>query len=144
IEDYAHHPTEIRATLAACRAAYDKAPLVIFQPHRFSRTRELWEEFGNCFELAEKVWTLPIYAASEPREVWTADVDGVYFARNVKHVSADFAPDFETVASSVAEWLKHENPQNLSDGVRPILVLGAGDVYKVIPLLLVGGSEHPS
>ncbi len=137
IEDYAHHPTEIRATLAACRAAYAEAPLVIFQPHRFTRTRELWKEFGTCFELAEKVWTLPIYAASEPREVWTADYDGVYFARNVKHVAADFAPDFESLCAGVAEWVRAESSKGAVIKERPLLVLGAGDVSKVIPLLLV-------
>jgi UDP-N-acetylmuramate--alanine ligase len=136
IEDYAHHPTEIRATLSACRAAYKQAPLVIFQPHRFSRTRELWEEFAGCFDLAEKVWTLPIYAASEPREVWTSNYDGVYFARNVKNVSADFASDFDTLVAQVGEWIA-KNPVS-KDEPRPLLVLGAGDVYKVIAPLLVG------
>jgi len=137
IEDYAHHPTEIRATLSACRAAYKLAPLVIFQPHRFTRTRELWDEFGKCFELAERVWTLPIYAASEPREVWTADFDGVYFARNVQGVEADFSPDFETLRASVLEWHKAAVAKDPAEAQRPLLVLGAGDVYKVIPLLLV-------
>ncbi len=140
IEDYAHHPTEIRATLAACRAAYPKPPLVIFQPHRFTRTRELWEEFAICFEEAEKVWTLPIYAASEPREVWTESFDGVYFARNVKGVSADFCQDFESVKKNVAEWVKAAP----SDTDRPLLILGAGDIHKLIPVLLeVDAPERP-
>jgi UDP-N-acetylmuramate--alanine ligase len=139
IEDYAHHPTEIRATLSACRAAYSKAPLIVFQPHRFSRTRELWDEFAECFDTAEKVWVLPIYAASEPREVWTETYDGVYFARNVKGVSADFCGDFESVLNSVAEWVKSSGETSLD---RPLLVLGAGDVHKIIPELLTSKAKR--
>jgi UDP-N-acetylmuramate--alanine ligase len=132
IEDYAHHPTEIRATLAACRASYAKAPLVVFQPHRFSRTRELWDEFSTCFEGAEQVWSLPVYAASEPREVWTEKYDGIYFSRNIKNTRANFAQDFDDVCAQVQNWFEN-NPDDLQ---RPLLVLGAGDIAKVIPKLL--------
>jgi UDP-N-acetylmuramate--alanine ligase len=131
IEDYAHHPTEIRATLEACRAAYTEAPLVVFQPHRFSRTRELWEEFAECFEGAAHLWTLPIYAASEARELWCEKFDGVNFARNVRGVDAEFGVDFVETQKSIEEWLRHNPSQN-----RPLLILGAGDIYKMIPLLL--------
>jgi len=128
IEDYAHHPTEIVATLQACSVAYSKKPYVIFQPHRFSRTRELWEEFGECFKGAEKVFVLPIYAASEVREIWADEVDKQNFARHIKHVEAEYLEDFDRVIERVKSL-----PQ---DDLRPLLVLGAGNVSKVIEPLL--------
>ncbi len=128
IEDYAHHPTEIAATLQACSAAYAKKPYVVFQPHRYSRTRELWEEFGTCFEGAEKVFTLPIYAASETRELWVDDLDCQNFSRNIKNVTAEYCEDFAKVVSSLGLIAKQEN--------RPLLILGAGNIFKIIPELL--------
>ena len=66
IDDYGHHPTEIRATLAAARQCGPKRLHVVFQPHRYTRTRDLLEEFGTAFSDADNVWVLDIYAASEP------------------------------------------------------------------------------
>ena len=65
IDDYGHHPTEIRATLAAARHCGFKRVHVIFQPHRFTRTRDLLEQFGAAFNDADTVSVLDIYAASE-------------------------------------------------------------------------------
>ena len=133
VEDYAHHPTEIRATLQAARSAFGKMPLLVaFQPHRFTRTRDQWAEFATCFENADHLCTLPIYAASEPREAWTQDYDSQNFARNVKSLKADFALD----AAALAQWIQGKI-SDLPPG-SPLLVLGAGDIYKVIPLLLGG------
>lgn len=140
IEDYAHHPTEIKATIEACRAAYPEAPLIIFQPHRFSRTRELWEEFGTCFAGAEHVWTLPIYAASEARELWTEKFDGLYFTRNIHNTEADFGVDFSETKKSLLEWAEKHSTR-LGSRTRPLLILGAGDISKLIPTLLV--SKEP-
>jgi UDP-N-acetylmuramate--alanine ligase len=64
IDDYGHHPTEIAATLAAARQSGGRV-LVIFQPHRYSRTAALKEEFGRCFGDADRVWVLDVYAAGE-------------------------------------------------------------------------------
>jgi len=67
VDDYAHHPREIRATLAAAKACWPEAQLkVIFQPHRFTRTRDLMDEFLGAFDDAHEVLLLPIYAAGEP------------------------------------------------------------------------------
>ncbi len=66
-DDYGHHPTEIRATLSTLRAALpDRRLVVVFQPHRYSRTRLLADEFADCFDAADEVLVTPIYAASEP------------------------------------------------------------------------------
>jgi UDP-N-acetylmuramate--alanine ligase len=75
VDDYGHHPAEIRATLAGARRAYpDRRFVVAFQPHRFTRTRDLMEEFTTAFHEADVLFVLPIYAASEqPIEGVTSD-----------------------------------------------------------------------
>jgi len=129
IEDYAHHPTEIRATLQAGKSVYgDLKPLVIFQPHRYSRTRDQWEEFAKCFEWADLVITLPIYAASEAKEDWTRDFDGENFCNNIQGVKARFAGD---LASALEIVRSHSLAKDA-----PIFVLGAGDIPKLIPMIL--------
>ncbi len=65
IDDYGHHPTEIRATLAAARQCGFRKIHVIFQPHRYTRTRDLMEEFTTAFADADSLFVLDIYAASE-------------------------------------------------------------------------------
>ena len=135
IEDYAHHPTEIRATLAAGKTVFAPLkPIVLFQPHRFSRTKDLWSDFATCFEFAQKVYSLPIYAASEPREAWVENYDGVNFAKNIKGVPAEFVSSREELVTRL-EAARAKG--DLAPGT-PILVLGAGDISKVIPVLLKG------
>ena len=76
VDDYGHHPTEIRATLAAARECGYRRIHVVFQPHRFSRTLDLMDQFTCAFADADTVIVLPIYAASEElspasrRSVW--------------------------------------------------------------------------
>lgn len=65
IDDYGHHPTEIRATLAAAASCGFRAINVIFQPHRYSRTEDLSAEFAQCFGQADRLWVIDIYAAGE-------------------------------------------------------------------------------
>ena len=65
IDDYGHHPTEIKATLAAARQCGFRKIHVIFQPHRYTRTRDLMEEFTTAFNDADSLFVLDIYAASE-------------------------------------------------------------------------------
>src|ERR1043166_7433949 len=66
VDDYAHHPTEIRATLKTARAVGRKRVLTMFQPHRYSRTKALRKEFGCVFDEADRVVVTDVYAASEP------------------------------------------------------------------------------
>ncbi len=74
VDDYGHHPTEIRATLAAARQCDYTRMLVIFQPHRYTRTQHLLDEFARSFHQADGVFLLDIYAASEkPIEGVTAE-----------------------------------------------------------------------
>ena len=65
VDDYAHHPTEIAAVLAAARSALDRRLIVVFQPHRYTRTRQLMDEFGQALQQADEVVLTDIYAASE-------------------------------------------------------------------------------
>ena len=67
VDDYGHHPTEIRATLAAAKLSPYRRVRVLFQPHRFSRTKHLLDEFGTAFHQADDLYLLDIYAASEPQ-----------------------------------------------------------------------------
>jgi UDP-N-acetylmuramate--alanine ligase len=79
IDDYAHHPTEIRASLAAARGAYSGRRVVaIFQPHLYSRTRDFAEDFGNALSAADQVWVTDVYPA---REAPIAGVTGELIAR---------------------------------------------------------------
>ncbi len=135
IEDYAHHPTEIRATLQAALSAYGGQNLIVaFQPHRYSRTRDSWAEFKTCFAGASKVFTLPIYPASEAREEWTKDYDGQNFCANISDVPTQFCSTREElgvrIQAHAQEFSRGAGGRNL------LLVLGAGDIPKIIPDLL--------
>ncbi len=66
VDDYGHHPSEIRATLKAARECFDGAITVLFQPHRYTRTRDLMDEFAQSFENVDRLIVTDIYAASEP------------------------------------------------------------------------------
>jgi UDP-N-acetylmuramate--alanine ligase len=66
VDDYGHHPTEIAAVLAAARAGIDRRLVVVFQPHRYTRTSQLMREFGEALSAADEVVLTDIYAAGEP------------------------------------------------------------------------------
>jgi UDP-N-acetylmuramate--alanine ligase len=121
IDDYAHHPTEIRATLSAARAG-DGRVLVIFQPHRYTRTAELREEFGAAFGDADLVWVLDIYAAGETPLPGVSGRSIVESAEARGAVNVRFAAD---PADAMREAVEAAAP-----GDR-IMVLGAGDVWKL-------------
>ena len=124
VDDYGHHPTEISATLAAAReCGYNKIH-VIFQPHRYTRTRDLLAEFGIAFTLADTVTVLPIYAASEEP---IPGVSAELLAARIRDAEASYAVDFET---AIAQAAKAAQPGDL------ILTLGAGNVSQLAPILL--------
>lgn len=127
-DDYGHHPSEIRATLEGAREVFqDKRLIVVFQPHLFSRTKLLLEEFAVSFSNADQVIFAPIYPA---REVFDPTVSSDMLAERAQEsgTNAIALPDFE----SIEKWLQ-ENTRE-SDVV---LTMGAGDVYKVGERLLV-------
>lgn len=121
IDDYGHHPTEVEATLAAARAAGGRV-LVLFQPHRYSRTAALTREFGACFKDADRVWVLDIYAAGEaPIPGVTARVI-VDAAREQGFSHVEHAADAHAAAAAAAAEAR--------PGDR-VITLGAGDVWRL-------------
>ncbi len=101
VDDYGHHPTEIRATLAAARLCGYRRVLVIFQPHRYSRTFHLMDEFAGAFHQADQVYILDIYAASEkPIEGVTAQAL-VERIRSFGHRSVEYAGTIDKAVEAV-------------------------------------------
>jgi UDP-N-acetylmuramate--alanine ligase len=124
VDDYGHHPTEIAATLSAARECGYRKIHVIFQPHRYTRTRDLLQEFGDAFTDADSVTVLPIYAASEePIPGVTAEL----LAAGIRGAQATYVPDFAAAIGRVRE-LAH--PGDL------VLTLGAGSVSQLGPQIL--------
>jgi UDP-N-acetylmuramate--alanine ligase len=124
VDDYGHHPTEIRATLAAARECGHSRVYVVFQPHRYSRTLDLLEEFSGAFADADTVIVLPIYAASEePIPGVTAE----RLASRIQGPTVHFAPEFAVAVQLVAAEVREGDL---------ILTLGAGSVSQLAPQIL--------
>jgi UDP-N-acetylmuramate--alanine ligase len=121
IDDYAHHPTEIRAVLDACGSWKDRRLIVVFQPHRYSRTKFLAEEFGRCFKGANKLILTDIYAASE--EPIEGISSRIIYDRVKTHGQED------VVMMDKKEVTEHIMKMKRSGDM--ILVLGAGDIKDV-------------
>ena len=131
VDDYGHHPTEIRATLAAARESTRGGVHVVFQPHRYSRTRDLLDEFGGAFTDADTVVVLPIYAASEePLPGITSEL----LAERIKGPRVHVASDFSSAIAAVCAAAR--------DGDL-ILTLGAGSVSQLGPQILAA-LEQPA
>lgn len=132
IDDYAHHPTEIKAVLDACRNWKGKRVIAIFQPHRFSRTKLLADDFGKCFKGVDKLILTDIFPASE-RPIKGVSVKTIY-----DKVRASGLPDVIV--------LKKDKISGYVMGMKRrgdmVLVLGAGDIKKVADELadLMGAS----
>ncbi len=127
IDDYGHHPTEIRATLAAARQCGFRRVHVIFQPHRFTRTRDLMDEFATAFTEADTLCLLDIYPASEkPIEGITAEALVKRIAREGS-VSVAYAASFSEAIAMVAALAR---PGDM------VLTLGAGSVSQLGAMLL--------
>ena len=127
IDDYGHHPTEIRATLAAARQCGFRRVHVIFQPHRFTRTRDLMDEFAAAFADADTLCVLDIYPASEkPIEGITAEALAARISGAGKRAVA-YAASFSDAVASVA---------GLAQPGDMVLTLGAGSVSQLGPMLL--------
>ena len=127
IDDYGHHPTEIRATLAAARQCGFRRVHVIFQPHRFTRTRDLMDEFSTAFADADTLCLLDIYPASEkPIEGITAEALASRIVGAGKR-SVAYAPSFSDAVATVAALAQ---PGDM------VLTLGAGSVSQLGAMIL--------
>jgi UDP-N-acetylmuramate--alanine ligase len=122
IDDYGHHPAEIRATIGAIRDSWNRPLTVIFQPHRFTRTRDLFDEFLTAFEGADRLMLTEIYPAGED-PISGITGEALYQAIKRKgHLDVEFVSDKNQIAQRLAERL---NSGEIA------LTLGAGDIYKV-------------
>jgi len=122
IDDYGHHPTEIKATLSAARAGFGRRMVVAFQPHRYTRTRDLFDDFLSAFNEADVLMITDIYAASEkPIEGVTALklVDGV---RACGHKDVHYLPTNDELLAALLNVIQ---PGDL------VITLGAGDLNKM-------------
>ncbi len=127
IDDYGHHPTEIKATLHAARECGYKKIHVIFQPHRFTRTQALMQEFSTAFQDADTLQVLDIYAASEP------EIEGVNSQALVDRLANAGAKDVHHASSFSAaadRAVAEAGPGDM------ILTLGAGNVSQIGPMIL--------
>jgi UDP-N-acetylmuramate--alanine ligase len=124
VDDYGHHPTEIRATLAAARECGHAKIHVVFQPHRYSRTKDLLDKFRGAFIDADSVIVLPIYAASEePIPGVTAEL----LVSRIEGPQVQYAPDFPAAVAAVVAQAREGDL---------ILTLGAGSVSQLGPQIL--------
>ncbi|HVN97724.1 MAG TPA: UDP-N-acetylmuramate--L-alanine ligase [Syntrophorhabdaceae bacterium] len=122
IDDYGHHPTEIKATLSAIRKMSKGRIIVAFQPHRYSRTKALMDEFVTSFNEADVLVVTEIYAASEDR---IEGITGSSLADRIRssgHKNVFFAPTKEEAAEKILEIARKGDV---------VVTLGAGDIYKI-------------
>jgi UDP-N-acetylmuramate--alanine ligase len=124
VDDYGHHPAEVIATLEAARRAYRGRVIVAFQPHRYSRTQHLFDDFTRAFNKADEVWVTDIYRAGEAP---IPGISGEVLAQAIKshgHRSVAYSGDRGELAERLAA------SANAGDVV---IALGAGDINKVLP-----------
>ena len=126
VDDYAHHPTEVRATLKTARSIGRKRVLTMFQPHRYSRTKAFRKEFGCAFDDADRVVVTDVYPASE---ALIPGISGKTIADEVAthgHRGVSYQPHFE--------WV-HRDVGNMLDSGDLVLSLGAGNIHEQLSIL---------
>jgi UDP-N-acetylmuramate--alanine ligase len=123
VDDYGHHPTEIKTTLQAVKECWpDKRKVVVFQPHRYSRTRALFDDFTRSFYQSDVLLVLPVYAAGEKQ------IEGVSGQALCEGISAHGHKDVvnvQGIEDAVVYLLQNSRPADV------VLTLGAGDVWRV-------------
>ncbi|HKI51738.1 MAG TPA: UDP-N-acetylmuramate--L-alanine ligase [Geothermobacteraceae bacterium] len=122
VDDYGHHPVEIRATLAAARAGWDHRLVAVFQPHRYSRTAALFEDFTTAFYDADEVVVLDVYAAGEEP---LAGVNAEELAKAIAGHGHRDVRYLATVEAAVAHLRETVKPGDM------VITLGAGNVWQV-------------
>ena len=123
IDDYAHHPTELTATVNTIRKRYSKHKIVVvFEPHRYSRTKSFWNEFVSSFDQADSVNVLPIYPASEkPIEYIDSEILAKHI--NERDVNAKYLVNYEQIEQVIKEEMSKQTV---------ILTLGAGPISRKV------------
>ena len=129
VDDYGHHPTEIALTLNAARASTQRRLGVLFQPHRYTRTAALMEQFASCFSAADSVFLLPVYSAGETE---IAGANTLALANAVRAAGHPQVLTFDSRADAVAAILKWAREGDT------IVTQGAGDVTRAANELAAG------
>jgi len=135
VDDYGHHPAEIKATLAAARSGWSKRVVAVFQPHRYSRTRALFDDFSTAFYAADEVLLLDIYPAGED------PIEGVSAASLAEAISGHGHREVRYLAGAEAAVAYLRQSVGAGDMV---ITLGAGNVWQVgaeLAKLLAGSGE---
>jgi UDP-N-acetylmuramate--alanine ligase len=127
VDDYAHHPSEIKATLEAARKGWDRRIVAVFQPHTFTRTQTFYKDFARSFDDADVVVITDVYPArEEPIEGVTGDLIAnqakSYGLKNIHYV-----PDFNDICTKLLEIVKENDI---------VITIGAGSIYKISDQLL--------
>ena len=126
VDDYGHHPAEVQATLAAARGAYPGRVIVAFQPHRYSRTELLFDEFTRAFNNADVLFLVDIYAAGEKP---IAGVSAERLAQGIAehgHHAVSHVKDRATLPDQIAR---------IAEPGDVVIALGAGDINKILPAI---------
>ncbi|MDW8250832.1 MAG: UDP-N-acetylmuramate--L-alanine ligase [Myxococcales bacterium] len=135
VDDYGHHPAEIEATLAAAQAAYERRVVVAFQPHRYTRTRDLFHDFTRAFNQADVLLITDVYPAGEqPIEGATSEALAQAI-RHHGHHNVRYVPDKTRMADALAEIVQ---PGDI------VIALGAGDINQSLRDLLEKLQGAPS
>ncbi len=136
VDDYGHHPVEIRATLEAARASKFNRSLVLFQPHRYSRTQHLWDDFSRAFNQADILVLTDIYPASE------APIPGVTseaLANSIREAGHKNVFYYRSMHDGIEHLLREARPGDA------ILTIGAGNISRASnELMVLLGTEHPT
>ncbi len=122
VDDYAHHPTEVKSSLSAAQTGWDRRVIAVFQPHLYSRTRDFKDEFGSSFNHADVVIITDIFPA---REAPIEGVTGKLIADAVKssgHKEVHYLPEKEKISDFLIDFATEGDM---------IITIGAGDIYKI-------------
>ena len=122
VDDYAHHPTEIAATLAAARTLGFQRIIAAFQPHRYSRTQALQKEFATAFKNADQLFLTDVYAASEAPIAGVSGQTIYNVVRSTGQAGVTYEPDLQRLTQQLFATARAGDL---------VLVMGAGDIYKV-------------
>jgi UDP-N-acetylmuramate--alanine ligase len=136
-DDYAHHPTEVRAALAALRELGPDRLVAAFQPHLYSRTKAFAEQFGAALALADEVAVLDVYPAREEPVGELAGVSGLDVAR----ATADRMGGRKVIWAPERERAAEALERGLGPG-RVLVTIGAGDIYELAEALVEGREER--
>jgi len=126
VDDYAHHPTEIRATLSAAKSGNFRRIFAVFQPHRYTRTMHLFDDFARAFNLADAVLILDIYPAGESPIEGITTPALIEKIRSFGHKNAMYAPDNEMIESYITANVRQGDA---------VIVMGAGSVTRLSDVL---------